>query len=158
MEDVCVTKNIITRTNQKPWMISKVRGLQKAHVSILRSARANLNCAIRVAKTDPQQERAGVCPWPHKHMADVVGNPVHHGFQSGTATTSGQNGLPERYTYTILIYILHSLNHWITLDRGSLLPPWWEGPQAWGSQRPVDSKEGQHPKSGGPWQNSWMVT
>lgn len=46
----------------------------------------------------------------------------------------GQNGLPEQYTYTISIYILHSLNHWITLEWGSLLSPWW-GPQAWGSQR-----------------------
>uniref|UniRef100_A0A3B5PZ90 Reverse transcriptase domain-containing protein n=1 Tax=Xiphophorus maculatus TaxID=8083 RepID=A0A3B5PZ90_XIPMA len=57
-EDVSITKNIITRTNQKPWMTKEVREMLKAQNSAfksgdkeaLRTARANLNRAIRLAK------------------------------------------------------------------------------------------------------------
>lgn len=64
MDGVGVTKNIIT---QKPWMTSKVCGLLKAQstafksgdTTILQSARANLNCAIRVAKQTQSRKVQG---------------------------------------------------------------------------------------------------
>ena len=57
-EDVSVSKTIITRANQKPWMTGEVRKMLKARNSAfksgdkeaLRTARANLNRAIRLAK------------------------------------------------------------------------------------------------------------
>lgn len=57
-EDVSVTKNIITRANQKPWMTVEVRKMLIAWNSAfksgdeeaLKTARANLNHAIRLAK------------------------------------------------------------------------------------------------------------
>ncbi|XP_068506804.1 transmembrane protein 176 isoform X8 [Syngnathus scovelli] len=59
-EDVSTTKNIITRGNQRPWMTEEVRQTLRARNSAfksgdketLRTARANLNRAIRVAKRD----------------------------------------------------------------------------------------------------------
>lgn len=58
MEDVSVTKTITTRANQKPWMTNEVRKMHKVRNSAfksgdenaLRTARANLNRAIRLAK------------------------------------------------------------------------------------------------------------
>ena len=58
MEDICVIKNITTRANEKPWMDSEVRAMMKAcnvtfksgDVMALRTSRANLNRATRIAK------------------------------------------------------------------------------------------------------------
>ena len=58
MEDVSVVKNITTRANEKPWMTSEVRKLLRVRNNAfkagdgveLRTARANLNRAISVAK------------------------------------------------------------------------------------------------------------
>lgn len=57
-EDVSVMKTIITRANQKPWLTAEVCKMLKARniafksgdVEALRTARANLNRAIRLAK------------------------------------------------------------------------------------------------------------
>ncbi len=66
-EDVDVTKNIIIRANQKPWMTGEVRAMQKARnaafktgdMVVLRTARANLNRAIRAAKRVYSQKIQG---------------------------------------------------------------------------------------------------
>lgn len=58
MEDVSVIKNISTRADEKLWMTSEVQAVLKAwntafesgHMVALRTARANLNRAMRVAK------------------------------------------------------------------------------------------------------------
>uniref|UniRef100_A0A3B1K1K8 Reverse transcriptase domain-containing protein n=1 Tax=Astyanax mexicanus TaxID=7994 RepID=A0A3B1K1K8_ASTMX len=60
IEDVQTTKHIISRANEKPWMTSELRKLLKARDSAfrsgdlvaLRTARARLNKAIRLAKRD----------------------------------------------------------------------------------------------------------
>ncbi|KAK0151949.1 hypothetical protein N1851_006689 [Merluccius polli] len=57
-EDLCVTKHITVRANQKPWLTNEVRAKLRARnaafksgdETALRSARANLNRAIRDAK------------------------------------------------------------------------------------------------------------
>lgn len=67
MDDVCVTKNITVQANQKPWMTTEVQVLLKARISAfksgdvtaLRSARANLNKAIRLAKRAHGQKNPG---------------------------------------------------------------------------------------------------
>lgn len=59
-EDVGVTKNIIIRANQKHWMIGKVRAMLNTRnaafnagdMVVLRTARANLNRAIRAGDKD----------------------------------------------------------------------------------------------------------
>ncbi|CAM4448206.1 unnamed protein product [Leuciscus chuanchicus] len=70
MEDACVTKNITTRVNQKPWMTSEVGAMLKArndafkagHMGALRTAEANLNRAIRAAERAHSQKMQGfVC-------------------------------------------------------------------------------------------------
>lgn len=48
MEDVCVTKNIITWANQKPWMTSKVRGLLKGQSAAFKSGDATTLRSARV--------------------------------------------------------------------------------------------------------------
>ncbi|KAK1801766.1 hypothetical protein P4O66_022396 [Electrophorus voltai] len=58
IDDVTVSKTIITRPNQKPWMTAEVRTLLRTRDSafrtgdkeVLRKARAKLSCAIREAK------------------------------------------------------------------------------------------------------------
>ncbi len=58
MEDICITKCITVRVNEKPWMTAEVQALLKARDSAfksgdtaaLRTARANLNKAIRLGK------------------------------------------------------------------------------------------------------------
>lgn len=57
-EDICVTKDITVRANQKPWLTNEVRSKLRArntafrfgNETALRSARADLNRAIRDAK------------------------------------------------------------------------------------------------------------
>ncbi|XP_061896568.1 uncharacterized protein LOC133645727 [Entelurus aequoreus] len=64
IEDVSVIKNIPTRANEKPWMNSEVRAMLKARnkafksgdMVALKTARANLNRAIKVAKRAHSQK------------------------------------------------------------------------------------------------------
>ncbi|KAM4582719.1 uncharacterized protein V3H82_006706 [Fundulus diaphanus] len=64
IEDVSATKTIITRANQRPWITAEVRQALKARNSAfksgykdaLRTARANLNRAIRLAKRNHSQK------------------------------------------------------------------------------------------------------
>ncbi len=64
MGDVTVTKTIITRANQKPWMTAEVRGLLKTRDEAFRSgdkaalktARANLSRGIKNAKRSHAQK------------------------------------------------------------------------------------------------------
>ncbi len=64
IDDVTVTKTIITRANQKPWMTAEVRGLLKTRDEAFRSgdkaapktARYNLSCGIKNAKRSYAQK------------------------------------------------------------------------------------------------------
>ena len=63
-EDVSASKSIITQANQKPWMTDEVREMLKARNSgfksgdklAVRTARAKLNHAIRLAKSAQSQK------------------------------------------------------------------------------------------------------
>ena len=73
MEQVTVTQTIVTRANQKPWMAKEVRDRLREHnaafksgdATALRSARANLNRAIRVAKRVHSQKIQGLFQDPN---------------------------------------------------------------------------------------------
>ncbi len=64
IDDVTVTKTIITRANQKPWMTAEVRGLLKTRDKafrsgvkpVLKTARVNLSCGIKNAKRSYDQK------------------------------------------------------------------------------------------------------
>lgn len=67
MEEVTTTKTIVTQTNQKPWMTKEVCARLRERNAVfrsgdmvaLRSARANLNRAIRAAKRAHSQKIQG---------------------------------------------------------------------------------------------------
>lgn len=56
MEDVTVIKNITTRANNKPWFTRAVHAFKSGDKDALRSARANLNRAVRTAKCSHGQK------------------------------------------------------------------------------------------------------
>ena len=104
MEDVSATKTVTTRANQKPWMTNEVRAkLRARNVAFksgdgeaLRSARANLNCAIRKSSTCLWSENPGILPRPDKHQAHVERHPDHHRLQSCSSTLRRQHRLPQQ--------------------------------------------------------------
>ena len=82
MEDVSVTKNNITRANQKPWMPDEACKMLKARNSTfksgeeepLRIARTNLNHAVRLAKHAHSKKN----PRCHQHQEYVARHTGYH--------------------------------------------------------------------------------
>lgn len=100
MEDVSTTKIVTTRANQKPWMTNEVCAIltvrnaafKSGDRDALRSASANLNCAIRTAK----RENSGILPWPNKHQMHMARHPDHHRLQGCFFILWEQHRLPQR--------------------------------------------------------------
>ncbi len=112
IDDVTVTKTITTPANQKPWMTAEVCGLLKTRdeafrsgdKAVLKTARANLPCGIKIAKRTYAQKNQLSLHRQQRHTEPVASQLDHHWLQA-PATGLWWRHIPPRCTQPLLFTV-----------------------------------------------------